>query len=202
MWGPNWWPVPWPPYLLKAVTAPGLTCAQVPAVRRPFWELLVPSGGFIWWRMNQRRTARSLLSSPMRPLPEETYTVLTGDGRSITATLAREAAKLPGSMGPDTLFDRVMVDAPCSGLGALRRRPEARWRKTPRDIADLLPLQGQLLDAAIEVTRPGGVIAYVTCSPHAAETQNIVAEALESGKVHLLDARAAPAGGGPARIGG
>ena len=106
----------------------------------------------------------------MRPLPEETYTVLTGDGRNITATLAREAAKLPGSMGPDTLFDRVMVDAPCSGLGALRRRPEARWRKTPRDIADLLPLQGQLLDAAIEVTRPGGVIAYVTCSPHTAET--------------------------------
>ena len=132
-----------------------------------------------------------LVEQSMRPLPEETYTVLTGDGRSITATLAREAAKLPGSMGPDTLFDRVMVDAPCSGLGALRRRPEARWRKTPRDIADLLPLQGQLLDAAIEVTRPGGVIAYVTCSPHAAETQNIVAEALESGKVHLLDARTA-----------
>ena len=84
-----------------------------------------------------------------------------------------------------------MVDVPCSGLGALRRRPEARWRKSPRDIAELLPLQRQLLDAAIEATRPGGVIAYVTCSPHAAETQNIVAEVLESGAVSLLDSAAA-----------
>ena len=131
-----------------------------------------------------------LVESSMRPLPEDSYTVLTGDGRQIRETLRKNASALPGSLEPGQLFDRVMVDVPCSGLGALRRRPEARWRKSPRDIAELLPLQRQLLDAAISVTRPGGVIAYVTCSPHAAETQNIVAEALESGAVSLLDSAA------------
>ena len=132
-----------------------------------------------------------LVESSMRPLPEDSYTVLTGDGRQIRGTLSKNASALPGSIEPGQLFDRVMVDVPCSGLGALRRRPEARWRKSPRDIAELLPLQRQLLDAAIEATRPGGVIAYVTCSPHAAETQNIVAEVLESGAVSLLDSAAA-----------
>ena len=132
-----------------------------------------------------------LVESSMRPLPEDSYAVLTGDGREITSTLRTHASELPSSVEPGQLFDRVMVDVPCSGLGALRRRPEARWRKSPRDIAELLPLQRQLLDAAISVTRPGGVIAYVTCSPHAAETQNIVAEALESGAVSLLDSAAA-----------
>ena len=132
-----------------------------------------------------------LVDSSMRPLPEDSYTVLTGDGRQIRETLRKNASALPGSIEPGQLFDRVMVDVPCSGLGALRRRPEARWRKSPRDIAELLPLQRQLLDAAIEATRPGGVIAYVTCSPHAAETQNIVAEVLESGAVSLLDSAAA-----------
>lgn len=131
-----------------------------------------------------------LVEGSLRPLPEGSYAVLTGDGREITSTLRAHASELPGSVEPDQLFDRVMVDVPCSGLGALRRRPEARWRKSPRDIAELLPLQRQLLDAAISVTRPGGVIAYVTCSPHAAETQNIVAEALESGAVSLLDSAA------------
>lgn len=131
-----------------------------------------------------------LVESSMRPLPEDSYTVLTGDGRQIRETLRKNASNLPGSIEPGQLFDRVMVDVPCSGLGALRRRPEARWRKSPRDIAELLPLQRQLLDAAIEATRPGGVIAYVTCSPHAAETQNIVAEVLESGAVSLLDSAA------------
>lgn len=128
-----------------------------------------------------------LVEGSLRPLPEGSYAVLTGDGRQIRETLRKNASDLPGSIEPGQLFDRVMVDVPCSGLGALRRRPEARWRKSPRDIAELLPLQRQLLDAAIEATRPGGVIAYVTCSPHAAETQNIVAEVLESGAVSLLD---------------
>ena len=132
-----------------------------------------------------------LVEGSLRPLPEGSYAVLTGDGRQIRETLRKNASDLPGSIEPGQLFDRVMVDVPCSGLGALRRRPEARWRKSPRDIAELLPLQRQLLDAAIEATRPGGVIAYVTCSPHAAETQNIVAEVLESGAVSLLDSAAA-----------
>jgi 16S rRNA (cytosine967-C5)-methyltransferase len=68
-------------------------------------------------------------------------------------------------------FDRILVDAPCSGLGALRRRPEARWRKQPGDLPELTALQGELLDAAAAHIAPGGLLAYVTCSPHLAETR-------------------------------
>ena len=76
---------------------------------------------------------------------------------------------------PDGAFDRVLVDAPCTGLGALRRRPEARWRRRPEDVAELARLQRELLGAALRHVRPGGVVAYVTCSPHLAETVGVVA---------------------------
>lgn len=72
-------------------------------------------------------------------------------------------------------FDRVLVDAPCTGLGALRRRPESRWRRTPADLAELVPLQRALLTRALELVRPGGLVAYATCSPHLAETRDVVA---------------------------
>lgn len=85
-------------------------------------------------------------------------------------------------------FDRILLDAPCTGLGALRRRPEARWRKSPRDVAELTRLQSSLLDAAIAALKPGGVLAYVTCSPHVAETRGVVQDALDrhAGSVSLL----------------
>jgi 16S rRNA (cytosine967-C5)-methyltransferase len=76
-------------------------------------------------------------------------------------------------------FDRILLDAPCTGLGALRRRPEARWRKSPRDVAQLSGLQTNLLNAAITALKPGGVIAYVTCSPHLAESKVIIEGALK-----------------------
>lgn len=75
-------------------------------------------------------------------------------------------------------FDRVLVDAPCSGLGALRRRPESRWRRTPEDLEDLVPLQERLLRSALDAVRPGGVVAYVTCSPVVAETSAVVGRVL------------------------
>ena len=89
-------------------------------------------------------------------------------------------------------YDRILVDAPCTGLGALRRRPEARWRKQPVDVPELAALQSELLSAALAALRPGGVVAYVTCSPHLAETAAIVADALRTadGAVEELDARA------------
>ena len=85
-------------------------------------------------------------------------------------------------------FDRVLVDAPCSGLGALRRRPEARWRKQESDIAQLAQLQYELLASAINLTRPGGVIVYSTCSPDLRETRGVVNKALENHPVVELDA--------------
>ena len=68
-------------------------------------------------------------------------------------------------------FDRIMVDAPCTGLGALRRRPEARWRRSIQDLKELVVIQRELLDAAVRLLAEGGLIAYVTCSPHIAETR-------------------------------
>lgn len=94
-----------------------------------------------------------------------------------------------GSSHPET-FDRILVDAPCTGLGALRRRPEARWRKAPRDVALLSGLQSNLLDAAIHALKPGGIVAYVTCSPHLAESKVIVEGAVKKGLVEKVDTRA------------
>ena len=67
-------------------------------------------------------------------------------------------------------YDRILVDAPCTGLGALRRRPEARWRRTASDLKELIALQRDLLASAYELLAPGGVVGYATCSPHLAET--------------------------------
>ncbi|MFJ4219240.1 RsmB/NOP family class I SAM-dependent RNA methyltransferase [Curtobacterium luteum] len=94
-------------------------------------------------------------------------TVVEGDGRRF------------GRDGAGVLFDRVLLDAPCTGLGALRRRPEARWRKQPEDVPELAALQAELLDAAVRVLAPGGTLAYVTCSPHLAETRGQVDAVLE-----------------------
>lgn len=85
-------------------------------------------------------------------------------------------------------FDRVLVDAPCSGLGALRRRPEARWRKAESDIADLNELQFELLESALRLVRPGGVVVYSTCSPDLRETRDIVDRAVAKLGAEELDA--------------
>jgi len=91
--------------------------------------------------------------------------------------------------GLDPGFDRVLVDVPCTGLGALRRRPEARWRRARTDVPALAKLQRELLGAAIALTRPGGVVLYATCSPHLAETVGVVGDALRRHPVSALDAR-------------
>nr|WP_182887857.1 transcription antitermination factor NusB [Microbispora sp. H10885] len=105
----------------------------------------------------------------------------TREAKVITADGTRPAWR-PGA------FDRVMLDAPCTGLGALRRRPEARWRRDPRSIPELTALQRRLLDSALEAVRPGGVVAYVTCSPHLAETRAVVEDVRD--RAEVLDARA------------
>jgi 16S rRNA (cytosine967-C5)-methyltransferase len=88
-------------------------------------------------------------------------------------------------------FDRVIADVPCTGMGALRRRPEARWRRSPGDLAPLATLQRSLLRSALDGCRDGGVVAYVTCSPHPAETTGVVETVLaERDDVVQEDARA------------
>ena len=109
--------------------------------------------------------------------PGSTSLVLTGDAR-----------RAPWG---DRLFDRVLIDAPCTGLGALRRRPESRWRRTTADLAALGAVQRDLLRAGIQATRPGGVIAYVTCSPHLAETEFVVSDVLR-GRTDVVQEDARP----------
>ncbi|MEE4542869.1 transcription antitermination factor NusB [Streptomyces sp. V4-01] len=89
-------------------------------------------------------------------------------------------------------FDRVLVDVPCTGLGALRRRPEARWRRRAEDVAGFAPLQRGLLAEALQAVRVGGVVGYATCSPHPAETRAVVDDVLgaaRSLRAELVDAR-------------
>lgn len=76
-------------------------------------------------------------------------------------------------------FGAVITDVPCTGIGALRRRPEVRWRRKPSDLPGLTRLQGELLDSAISSVNIGGVVGYATCSPHLAETKVQVSNALK-----------------------
>lgn len=88
-------------------------------------------------------------------------------------------------------FDRILLDAPCTGIGALRRRPEARWRRAPGDVGPLSATQRELLNVGLSSLRTGGVLAYVTCSPHVAETLDVIDDVvMRRDDVEILDARA------------
>jgi 16S rRNA (cytosine967-C5)-methyltransferase len=123
--------------------------------------------------------------------PHRAALVAEALARASRADLPRhEVIVADGTKPPwsDGTFDRVLVDAPCSGLGALRRRPEARWRKSKDDLKELTALQRDLLRSALKSVRPGGVVAYVTCSPVPAETSDVVADVVASTPgVDILD---------------
>jgi 16S rRNA (cytosine967-C5)-methyltransferase len=134
------------------------------------------------------RGARLLASDVHPHRARHVRDALSRAGGSGHGVIAADGRRVPWSPGT---FDRVLADVPCSGLGSLRRRPEARWRKTPADVTELAALQRQLLGAAIDAVRPGGVVAYVTCSPHLAETQDVVTDVVQArSDVTILDAPA------------
>lgn len=120
-----------------------------------------------------RLVAAALRAYPSADAAGRGHQVVVADGRRPAWTAAS--------------FALTVADVPCSGLGALRRRPESRWRRSPSVIDELVGLQHELLAQAIESTRPGGVIAYITCSPHPAETVDIIAQAVG---VRVMDAPA------------
>ena len=134
------------------------------------------------------RGARLLASDVHPHRARHVRDALSRAGGSGHGVIAADGRRVPWSPGT---FDRVLADVPCSGLGSLRRRPEARWRKTPADVTTLAALQRQLLGTAIDAARPGGVVAYVTCSPHLAETQDVVTDVVRArSDVTILDAPA------------
>lgn len=103
--------------------------------------------------------------------------------------VTRRDGRAVGEAEPGT-YSRVLIDAPCTGLGALRRRPEARWRRQPSDVAALATLQRELLASGIEATAPGGLIGYATCSPHLNETRFVVGDVVKKrDDVEVVDAR-------------
>ncbi|MDQ0923933.1 16S rRNA (cytosine967-C5)-methyltransferase [Pseudarthrobacter sp. W1I19] len=168
---------------------PGASGAEIPNDGEAWLDLCAGPGGkaaLLGALANQRGATllanepaphrAKLVSQALSAVPRDTWQVRTGDGRDV------------GTEKPES-FDRVLVDVPCSGLGALRRRPESRWRRTPKDLADLGPLQRELLASALAAVRPGGVVAYVTCSPHPAETTAVVSDALRKrDDLELLEA--------------
>jgi 16S rRNA (cytosine967-C5)-methyltransferase len=94
-------------------------------------------------------------------------------GAAVTTIDAREIA------GAGKTYGAILADVPCTGLGALRRRPEVRWRRTVADLKSLVVLQSEIIDAAISVLEPGGFFGYATCSPHLSETRIAVSETLK-----------------------
>lgn len=141
-------------------------------------------GRFVANELHPHRTR--LVEDNLRAVPGSVDVELrTSDGTQI------------GDLEPQR-YDRVLIDAPCTGLGALRRRPEARWRKTPADLPELTALQRSLLLSGLKAVRIGGVVGYITCSPHVAETTLVIKDTLRDAKregigVEILDAGAAVA---------
>lgn len=118
---------------------------------------------------------RTLVANEVQPHRAELVaSALSGYGDGSGAPTVVVGDGTAGQL-PERDFARVMVDVPCTGLGALRRRPESRWRRSAADVAALVRLQRRLLDAALDAAAVGGLVAYVTCSPHPAETTEVVA---------------------------
>ena len=168
----------------RAATSVGSTSAPVPAARRRCWVRSPPQRGARVTAVEIAPHRARLVEQAVLGLPVD---VVCADGRDVGTDEAL----------PEGGFDRVLVDAPCTGLGSLRRRPESRWRRQPSDLPPLTRLQRELLTAALRAVRPGGVVGYATCSPHLVETRVTVAETvrratstMDGGTVELLDARA------------
>ena len=100
-------------------------------------------------------------------------------------TMALDAVNL-GTEYPSKA-DRVLVDAPCSGLGVLRRKPDSRWRKSEAILRDLPKLQGAILASAAQCVKPGGVLVYSTCTTESEENQDIVNEFLQANPAFTLE---------------
>jgi 16S rRNA (cytosine967-C5)-methyltransferase len=170
-----------------------LGLARPPAPAGPWLDLCAGPGGKAallaglaqeWGERllaNEFSPARARLTAAAVQGYPRTATVIVADGR--------RPAWREGS------FSRVLVDAPCSGLGALRRRPDARWRKQPSDLPGLVRLQRALLDSALAACAVDGLVAYATCSPHPQETVAVVERAL-AGRRDLELVEAATVWGG------
>ncbi|MFN8196726.1 MAG: RsmB/NOP family class I SAM-dependent RNA methyltransferase [Nakamurella multipartita] len=168
--GRNWWRRRWPPPPWTDPTSGGWTRPAGPGAKAGLLGAFAAGRGAHLDAVEIGPHRADLVRRTTAGLP---VTVHTADGRA--SGLDEDA------------YDRVLLDAPCTGLGALRRRPESRWRRPPSDVTELVELQQELLAAAARHVRVGGLIAYVTCSPHLAETLGVVGRRPD--QLELCDAR-------------
>lgn len=117
---------------------------------------------------------------------EQVTTFAARLGIGIIRTMAQDAS-LPDVMHKGELFDRVLLDAPCSGLGVLRRNPESKWWKRPEDIRVLAEKQRSILANAAALVRPGGVLVYSTCSTATAEDEGVLDDFLSRNSGFVLE---------------
>ncbi|MBB3081910.1 RsmB/NOP family class I SAM-dependent RNA methyltransferase [Geodermatophilus sabuli] len=159
-----------------------LTRAPLDGLDAAWLDMCAGPGGKAGLLAAVRPEGVRLTAADRSPHRAELVRAALGDaaGTEVVVADGRQPPWAPGS------FDRVLLDAPCTGLGALRRRPEVRWRRTPADVPPLVELQTALLDGALASVRPGGVVAYVTCSPHTAETVGVVEAAAARDDVEVL----------------
>jgi len=169
-----------------------VTWALSKAEAPPGWWLDLcagPGGKSALWTGLARENGSRLLAADVAPhrasLVASAVRVYTKRGLAPTVVVA-DGLRPAWQAGT---FTRILADVPCSGLGALRRRPESRWRRGPADVEQLHALQRELLASAINSAVPGGVVGYVTCSPHRRETTDVVSETLAvRTDVELIDA--------------
>jgi 16S rRNA (cytosine967-C5)-methyltransferase len=136
-------------------------CAAPGAKTTHVAELMGDEGRVLAVELDSRR-ARAIAANCAR-LGIRSVEVRVGDARTA---------------GHGTGYDRVLVDPPCSDLGTLQSRPDVRWRKTPEQVAELVALQAEILDAAAAAVRPGGRLVYSTCTINATENERQIEQFL------------------------
>jgi len=147
------------------------TCAAPGTKTTAIAEQLGDSGSVLALDRNPRRL--SLIARAARRLGLSNILVLERDATQLLDDLPYPPEATAGQ-GRKPQFDRILVDAPCSGLGALRRNPDARWRVQEEDPVQLASIQAALLERAAEVLRPGGVLVYSTCTILSEENEDIL----------------------------
>lgn len=145
--------------------APGmrvLDCCAAPGGKTAHMGEIMKDGGSIIAN-DLHSHKQKLIAEQAKRLGLDSITTVTGD-----------ALDLDKAYEPDS-FDRVLLDAPCSGLGVIRRKPDLKWVKTPEDIGEIISLQRKLLQSVSHLVRPGGVLVYSTCTIEPGENEGTVA---------------------------
>ncbi len=160
--------------VLDACAAPGGKATHIAALMENRGEIIA---------VDRAASRLDLVMDNCRRLGVKIVTPIVGDMRRL---LGGETAPGGQSVSRSALevwsrpFDRILLDAPCSGLGVLRRHPEAKWFKTPESITQHRQMQLELLVATSRLLRPGGVLVYSTCSIEPEETESVIDEFCQS----------------------